>query len=504
MKIRNRLISGISRGVAKAEDAAVKPHTFIVAIILVLCLALGAYSFAQTGGSSTPPDNLQAAIALLNQNQLQQAQQLFASVSTNSPDYNIARCYDALCLYQLDDKRKFLRILQSSAVQNAQISQDMAEDLEFKQIDALFFYRRFEELFPAIAVYQAEYPNLTRIGQVTEYQTAGLFERGTKKIFEAVKIADTNQFLARWVDGQTNIQAFLSLASAFPGTNYTYLQDRNLQREVWAALVLLGDETATMNVVQSQDFVTRERFGFLRVLLHKRLYPGQLDQNLQLMSDFLSQFPASSNVMRVQFDTADISFPRAEHLCLDADALEKAGNYAAAATNRYLAHYYLGIERAAQSQVATNRQLGIEGTDLLALRDDLLYGYYLEKNYTAITPLTAAMITNSQPGDLAWIVGKLYNGILLMSQSPPNTNQAALLFDQILAQNFNGRPSHDHKIIDATKWRLYVARRSGNQQKAIALVQWVQASKCNKNQMAVFLAKYGFLIGLANTNGTQQ
>jgi hypothetical protein len=87
-----------------------------------------------------------------------------------------------------------------------------------------------------------------------------------------------------------------------------------------------------------------------------------------------------------------------------------------------------------------------------------------------------------------------------MSQETPNPAGAAALFDEVLALNFKNRPDHDRWITIAARWRLSIALKAGDTQKATQLIQWVRDSNCTKNLKRAFIADYGNLAGVSATN----
>jgi hypothetical protein len=348
--------------------------------------------------------------------------------------------------------------VQSIAVQQAAMTPEMSEALAFDEIDSLYFYRRFDLLLTETQAYLNQNPNSPRAEAVSEYAMAGLFERGLKKMRESVILTSTNQSNSRLSEGTTNLNQFLSLVEAFQYTNYVYLTKRSLTKDVWTSGMALGGDTTLLNAIQGQGAATLEQFKLMQIALHKMLHPDQPDVNLRLMTNFVNQFPSSTNLMRVQFDIADISYPRGERLWQDANTYLAAGQPSAAATARALAHQYFLIERAAQLLVTTNQGLGLLSKDVLDLRDDLLSGYYLEGNYGAITNQTAAMLKEAKQGDVEWMLATIYNGMALMGQSETNMATATAGFDAVMAVGFTGQPDNDHKVLDAAGWRLNVAK----------------------------------------------
>jgi hypothetical protein len=124
----------------------------------------------------------------------------------------------------------------------------------------------------------------------------------------------------------------------------------------------------------------------------------------------------------------------------------------------------------------------------------LLDTYFNQGDYTRMIALTANMISNSAPGDMNWTAGKLYQGIALLSQTPPKTSQAVTVLDQVIAFNYTNTFGRDHYILGAVKWRIHAANLSGDVQKGPALAQWVQSQNFRTDLKADFLKKYGYLL----------
>jgi hypothetical protein len=432
------------------------------------------------------------ATALFNQGRYQEAKGAFAAVATNSPDYGVARCYTAFCQYELNDKLGSLNTLESPAVKAAVVPVEIREDLACARIDALFCYRQFGALLPKTRAFQTEHPASSCLATVKEYQLAGLFERGMKQSYDASLTADTNQFAVRWAESKANLEEFLSLATSFKATNYTVLALRDLQADRWAARLTLGEDVA--EDIPPGDAAAREKVGLLRLRLYQKMQAEAIDQNLQLMADFLKEFPESSRRQRVELDMASIGFPKGKQLCVEADALEQAGDQAAATTKRNLARNYFEFQRTVQSNMQTNQTLGIEASDVYDLREDVLYGYYLEKDYATLAKLTASGLAESKSGELNWLLAKFFDGMILLNQSSPDPGAAAKTFDEIIAFGFTGKPDHDHLVLAAVKWRIHIAQESRDWSQAEQLTAWVQKTDCAKVLKASFLKTYGSLL----------
>ena len=381
-----------------------------------ICIILSVRVIAQPLGSANAAttDTLAKAINLLNDGQLKAAKALLATIDSTDPEYPAAQCYLALCLYEQNDFPGFLKQMELPAVKQAAISPEMGEDLGVKQIDALFKYRKFDQLLSQVDSFQSNFPDSLRMPMVAEYQMATLVERGMKKAIDAKGLTSQDEVIIHWTEARTNLNQFLSMTSSLPGTNYSFLSDRILKEDIWLARMILGDDQAALADIPALDTNALKRFSFLRIqLFAEKLYPRRIDQNLKLMADYLGKFPASDDRARVVCDMAEFSFRKGEILSSVADAAEQSGGAKMAAEMRASASQYFNQQRTLQSQIVTNRAAGIEESDVLDAHEDLLYSYYLEKNYDHLISLTSSTISESKPGDLNWIMAKAYKGFAL-------------------------------------------------------------------------------------------
>jgi hypothetical protein len=475
-----------------------KPNLAIRLSVLLALGALTAYVLAQpvppVATEKKPATKLDEAVALLIKDSPQQAKELLATVEASDPEYEAAQRYHALCLYELKDYSGFTNAVASFEINAPVVPPEVQEDLAFKQIDVLFRFRKFfDEIFPKIQTFRAEHPVSERLGAVTEYQLAALYERGIKKACEAEKqFQDTNLFNALWAESKANFEEFVSLASSFPGTNYSILPKRVFQEDLWGARLALGDDAGVFGEIPVKDAATREKASLLRVRQHYRIHKDtHIDKNIQLMSDFLKDFPESSACKRVEYDLANVNFLGGEQLWKEADAAEKAGDTKTAGKKRAAAGKYLQSARSLQSEVVADKAAGIETFDVLDLREDLLRSYYWEQDYAGIKAQTASLLAGSKPGETEWLLGKVYDGIVSSRAVPPKLSEAAATFDEVLAFGFKNNHRNDHLVILAARWRISVARRSGDPEKAAAIVRWVQASDCSQNLKTDFLKEYG-------------
>ena len=153
-----------------------------------------------------------------------------------------------------------------------------------------------------------------------------------------------------------------------------------------------------------------------------------------------------------------------------------------------------------QDELVPDKSLEIETSDILDRREDLLFSYALEKDFTTLTQLTSTMLANSTPGDLNWMTAKVHDGIVLANLDPPRSAEASVIFDDLLKLGFKGRPANDRILITAARWRVNVALKTGDLANARQVIQLVQNGVCVENMKAEFLKDHAaFVVSKATT-----
>lgn len=466
---------------------------WVLSLPIMLLMGFALYTLAQSETTSSRSSKLQEAVELINDGKPLEARQILTNIPPNDPDHPTAKGYDAIAMYKADDKLRFLKAMEALKTNAASIPSELKQDLAVKEMDAWLHYRKFDELLSASQSFGQENKNSARRDEVAEYRMAALWERGMKKADEASRMTG-DQSQQQWAGGKTNLEEFLAAASVFVGTNYSHLKKRDLRHDVWTARITLGNEQAVLEEILPDDLAGREQFGLLRVQLYQKLQPDRTDRNLQMMKDLLEEFPETKSRKRLEFDIASLSFSLGEKLCKEADKVGNSQTNSEVAEKRSAAGAHFAIFRSIQSQVVVDKQSGIEVSDVLDLRGDFLYSYFLEKNFTQLAVETARLLAEAQPGDLKWVMAKVYEGILLQNQTPPQTDKAAAVFDEVLGLGFKNRPDHDYYMLLATKWRIHVAQFSNDPAKARELVSWVRDGSCRKDQKVKFLKEYDGLL----------
>jgi hypothetical protein len=468
-----------------------------LAVCFELLFAIAALGFgvANVFAQQTAPlsaSKIRQAVTLYQGGQLQTAKTLLAEVDPKDPDYGLARCYNALCMYDLKDYRGYIKEMDNPIVEKAVVSGPVRSELEYRRIGALFYFRRFDDILSRAQSFQNLSTNSVQIQAVNEYRLATLFERGMKKAQEASWSKDPEKVQVRWTEAQTNLNDFLTRASAIMATNSAYraLTNRSLGQEIWAARITLGDEKKVEDKVVAQDAAVRERFGLMRIRLYQKLRENDIDDNLQIIGDFLNEFPASVSRQEVEFAKASYSFKRVEREYTKAETAERAGDKALAVQLRNSVKRDMETFRSLQPQAVVDKASGIEMTDILEMRSDLLHSYLLEKDFVQVISQADKFISESRPGDQCWVLAMAHKGIAFLSMPKPQFDDAAAALDRVIACGFKDEPHNDYYVILAAKWRIQLAKLQSDGIKAIALFRWVEQSNCRKNLRQEFLNSY--------------
>lgn len=139
------------------------------------------------------------------------------------------------------------------------------------------------------------------------------------------------------------------------------------------------------------------------------------------------------------------------------------------------------------AQANATNALSVDRSNLPDERIGLLDLDFDKKNYAHMLSVAKELISSSAPGDINWTVGKLYQGIGLLKQTPPDRAQAVKTLDEVLNFNFTNRLGRNHYILGAVKWRIYAAAISNDKNKILELTQWVQTQPFLDKDKAVLL-----------------
>jgi hypothetical protein len=469
---------------------------------LAIFLAVGGFVVYVVAQQTTPSggdSKLTQAGALIEAQQPEAARELLAMIPVEDPEYLPAKFYDALALDLANEQLRFLNAVAKLPGDTTGVPGPVLAELDARHIRALLFYRKFDELLPKARVFAQLHPDSPHQAQVNECLLAALFDHGMKKTEEACRSKSEEIFAKRWPEGKASLEEFLALAAGYSHPNYLALPRRNLATDIWVARLTLGGENVVLAEVPATDAATREKVSLLRVQLYQKLQREKLEQNISLISDFLREFPESKHRRRLEFDLATLNFRQGERLAKQAEVDEKAGNSTQAEASRNQARKYFEVQRTLHT-TEPDKESGIERSDILDMQADLLYSYFLEKNYAEVSDRAGEMVANGSPGDIPWIIGMVYHGIVMLHESPPKAERAIEVLEAVMALDFKDKPEHDYYILLATKWRIYVARITDDHAKARELTLWVQDSNCRKNLKTTFLDAYRVLLNAGPTS----
>ncbi len=293
---------------------------------------------------------------------------------------------------------------------------------------------------------------------------------------------------------------FLSQARSSPTNDYAVLQDRSLDEDLQVALVVLGGEPAALANIPVRDAVQRERYGLMRVGLHQKLHPEAWEQNLQMLAECrttLQAMPPTRDRARLTRNLASFGFRTGERLCAEAAGIPPE-DALRITTKRAVASRYFQAARATQRQLATEKwsRSRTSPTDMALLWVAAFNSYYCERDYDNLMAATTAQLTNSAPGSPNWLAAKLYQGVALAHQTPPQPEMAARAFEELFSYGFRGverNAAHDHLLLSAARWRIRLALNAGDPTTALRLVQWVEQGNCARDLKRKFLKDHAWV-----------
>jgi hypothetical protein len=464
-----------------------------------LSLVLGAVSIpllAQRSSAAATPDQLSAGLAIYQQGEFRLAQALFAEISPSDPAYAVAQAYDALCRYELcraagtNDYQWFSNALQSATLQSADLAPELREDLAFKEVDALYHSGQFEGRpgFTKISAFLQAYPASSHTAAMREYELAAGLDRGMAHVYRA-STTDPANFRRNWSNAVEHLELFLSHLQAFPGSEYSILKDRSLAEDLQVALAVLGQEPAALAEISVGAPDRRERYGLIRVGLHLRLNPNAWEQNLQMLAEYqaeLQTFPASSRRLRIEYDLARFALPVGEQLCAENAGAVPAEAQIAEAKHAAGSRYFEAV-RTVQRHAAQAQWAGIEARERAWLRQVSFATYHYEHDYAGMSAAAEAEMAQSAPGAVDWLRAKVFSGIALYRQTPPQPDAAATALEDVLAFGFRDQREHDLMILEAVVWRMQLALIADDRAKVRTLFNWVKQSPCEAAIKAGFL-----------------
>jgi len=127
-----------------------------------------------------------------------------------------------------------------------------------------------------------------------------------------------------------------------------------------------------------------------------------------------------------------------------------------------------------QEHVVVNEAAGIRPNDVGWLRVALFTSYYSEQDYAGLSAAAAAQLTNSVPGELAWLAAKVFHGLALSRQTPPQPGAAVAAREEVMAYGCQNQADHDAMILAAARWRVHLALTTGDKAKVLEMIRWVE------------------------------
>lgn len=465
-------------------------RSYYLCVALAICAFVG-YGVAQLASSSksAQQEKLDQAAILIGDGKPTEARALIATISSNAPEYRVAKFYDALAIHALGDQIGFLKALEKLPKNSTGVPADVAEDIVAREVQSLHFFRKFEELLPKARAFAKNHAGSTRIGSVKECLLAGLFDRGMKKTEEASRLNDAVIFNKRWPEGKGNLEEFLALVASTGITNYQLLPNRNMKQDIWVARLTLGDENALWGEVPASDVAAREQLSFHRVRLFQNLQKNETEKNIKLANEFIEQFPESVHRKRVEYELAEIALIGGERLVKPG---RRVGDPTTIPERRTAATRYLDLARELYGRVAEDPKADISDADVQESRLAIVRINYANKDWAALSECVGRLTSEYPAQGKVWLHAKRYHAAGLVRQS--KLTEAAKELDEVLAIGFKGNPSFDGPLASVAGWRISVAQQLGDEETARRVARMVENSDCVGSVKRTFLTKYENLL----------
>lgn len=458
-------------------------------IFIAVAMGLALFAFAQTSGNSS--DRLETAAALLQAGNVQEARAMLATVNSNDAAYPTARGLDALCLYQ-QDKLKFMEVMRAPEMETMDLPQELREELDYNQIDALFFYRKFEAVLPKLDGFAARHTNSAKLPAVTEYQSAALYERGMKKLTESGFLRSRGDVAGaekRLREGQENLGQFIRLSAGGQRDGYQTLKKRDAQAELVKALTALGGEDEVLKQAGPTD---REATVLAILQLSIKTKPEAVDENLRRMTNFLTEFPNNKRAPRVKYDMANTSFEKGWQMHF----------FESKNLRRGAAIPYLSKAQSLFSRVVADKEAGIDERDVMEARKSIMRIYYARQDWNALSKCVARNLAKLPAGDKDWLSFKLYYAAGLACQKGKSA-EATKELEEMLVIGFKGNPTYDGPLVSAAEWRIRVAKQSGDQPTVQRVKELVEQSNCYDSVRRSFVTNFAGLMVEPNTSPSE-
>lgn len=216
---------------------------------------------------------------------------------------------DALARHRAGDYQGLHRALGPLGKPAAGLPSEMRGELEWSRIDCMRFFRKFDDIFPAIEAFRSAHPGSRHLAAVAECELAARFELGLKKTLESVRF-DNPKSGERRAEGREHLGRFRALAARHAGIDYATLPKRSLREDHWTArLILEGDgaEESIRREIAAGDPARLEQFHLHCALMCAEIHPDRPDRNIARMKAFISDHPDSPGRPRVEVEMANVA-----------------------------------------------------------------------------------------------------------------------------------------------------------------------------------------------------
>ncbi|MDW8310009.1 MAG: hypothetical protein RMK20_11610 [Verrucomicrobiales bacterium] len=481
--------------------------------VVGVALATGLLVQRLLAASPLAADVLEGAIELYQEGAPKEALALLAAIPPEDPNYPQARAYEALCRYELcrtgatNDWRGCLDALQTARAVASKLPAALQEQLALNQIDALYRSRRLDspKALTVLAEFQAAFPGSPHANALREYELATQLEIGFGRVYDAA-LGEHKPFYKTWTNGLAHLTAFVQRFNELPANDYATLQDRSLAEDTQLALALLSQNPDAVSSVATRDPVKAVKLALVQLGLEQKLRPETWEQNLRRMAACqaaIQNLVPSHDRARLMRHLTRFGLRTGQRLWAEAAGIPPE-HAQEALLKRTVARRYFDAARQLHHQFVAQERSRTSPTDMALSWIELFETYYLEGDAATLAALTATLLTNSAPGTLNWLAARLYQGVALAEQSPPQPQAAAAAFDTVMAAGFKGiqkNDVYDHLLLSAARWRIHLAYQHGDTAIAVRTLDWVEAGNGSPQLREKFLEQHAWVRRWAEAKG---
>ncbi len=228
-------------------------------------------------------------------------------------------------------------------------------------------------------------------------------------------------------------------------------------------MTALGGEQEVLELAGPAE---REATALAILQLCIKTKPEAVDENLRRMTNLLSEFPNDRRGPRVWYEMANATLEWGWRVHFFDYKKFKRG----AATP------YFDQAQELFSGVVTDNEAGVADADVMEARKGIMRVYYAKQDWAGLSNWVTQNVTNLPAGSKDWLSFKLYDAAGLACQW--KFEEAANELEALLATGFKGNPSYDGQLVSAAKWRVRVAKQTGDEATIQRMAKLVEESNC--------------------------